>query len=73
MNSGNGTAVVPFKAADADGPAPAVSCVPASANCSISGSSVVLTGLTPGANFFTIKAQDAGGKKTFAHFVLDVE
>jgi len=71
--SSDGTATVPFVAADADGPAPTVSCVPASPNCSIQGSSVALSGLSLGTHFFTIKAQDAGGKKTFAHFVVDVQ
>jgi hypothetical protein len=33
----------------------------------------MLTGLASGAHFFTIKAQDAAGKKTFAHFVVDVQ
>jgi hypothetical protein len=72
LTSGDGRAVVPFTAADPDGPAPVVSCIPASANCSIVGSTVVLTGMASGAHFFTIKAQDAGGKSTFAHFVVDV-
>ena len=71
--SSDGTAVVPFAAADADGPMPTVSCVPASANCAIQGWNVVLTGLASGTHFFTIKAQDAGGKKVFAHFVVDVQ
>jgi hypothetical protein len=34
---------------------------------------VVLTGLTPGTHFYTIKAQDGGGKKRFAHFVVDAQ
>ncbi len=68
-----GTAAIPFTAADADGPAPVVSCVPATANCAIAGGQVVLMSLAPGANFFTIKAQDANGKKAFAHFVVDVQ
>jgi hypothetical protein len=72
--SSDGTATVPFTAADPDGPpAPVVSCVPASPNCSIAGGNVVLTGLASGTHFITIKAQDAGGKKTFAHFVVDVQ
>jgi hypothetical protein len=71
--SSDGSAVVPFAAADADGPTPAVSCVPASANCAIQGWNVVLTGLVTGTHFITIKAQDAGGKKVFAHFVVDVQ
>jgi hypothetical protein len=71
--STDGTAQVPFTAADPDGPAPVVSCVPASANCSVSGTNVVLTGLASGTWFFTIKAQDAGGKKAFAHFVVEVQ
>jgi hypothetical protein len=71
--STDGTATIPFTAADSGSPAPVVSCVPASANCSISGGNVVLTGLAPGTWFFTIKAQNAGGKKAFAHFVVEVQ
>jgi len=71
--SGDGSATVRFTAADPDGSKPVVSCVPASANCSIVGTNVVLKGLPLGANFITIKAQDAGGKKDFAHFVVDVQ
>ena len=71
--SSDGTAVVPFAAADVDGPMPTVSCVPVSANCAIQGWNVVLTGMASGTHFFTIKAQDAGGKKVFAHFVVDVQ
>ena len=33
----------------------------------------VLTGMASGTHFFTIKAQDYGGKKVFAHFVVDVQ
>ncbi len=73
LTSSDGTAMVLFTAADPDGPAPVVSCVPASANCAINGNNVMLTGLASGTHFFTIKAQDAGGKKTFAHFVVDVQ
>jgi hypothetical protein len=71
--SNDGTALVPFTAADADGPWLTVSCVPASANCAIQGWNVVLTGMASGTHFFTIKAQDSGGKKVFAHFVVDVQ
>ncbi|MBZ5619489.1 MAG: hypothetical protein LAQ69_12310 [Acidobacteriia bacterium] len=71
--SSDGSAVVPYTAADPDGPAPVVSCVPASANCSITANDVALTGLASGTHFFTIKAEDAGGKKTFTHFVVDVQ
>jgi hypothetical protein len=71
--STDGSAVVPFAAADPDGPPPAVSCVPASPSCAISGGAVVVEGLAPGTHFFTVKAEDAGGKKAFAHFVVDVQ
>ncbi len=73
LTSTDGTAAVLFTAADGNGAAPTVSCVPASANCSIVGTRVALTGLASGTHFFTIKAQDSGGKKTFAHFVVDVQ
>ena len=71
--SADGSADVPFIADDPDGTTPVVSCVPASANCSISGGSVILAGLASGTHFFTVKAEDAGGKKAFAHFVIDVQ
>ena len=70
--SPNGCAVVPFTTGDSDGLPPTVSCVPASENCIISSGSVVLSGLSPGTHFMTIKAEDARGKKAFAHFVVDV-
>jgi hypothetical protein len=73
VSSSDGAAVVHFIASDADGPAPTVSCVPASANCAIQGGNAVLTGLASGAHFFTLKAEDALGKKAFAHFVVDVQ
>ncbi len=71
LTTTNKTATVAFRASDADGSAPTVSCVAPSASCAISSRKVVLTGLATGSNFVTIKAQDAGGKKTFAHFVVD--
>jgi hypothetical protein len=71
--SSDGSATMPFTAADADGAAPTVACVPASSNCSISGKNVVLRGVSSGTHFITIKAQDAGGKKAFATFVVDVK
>jgi len=72
LRSSNGTATVPFSAGDRDGTSPTVSCVPASTNCTIGTGAVLLSGLTSGSHFFTIKAQDLAGKKTFAHFVVDV-
>ncbi len=72
LASSYGSALVPFVASDPDQAAPpAVSCVPASPSCAVVGSSVVLSGLATGTHFFTIKAEDAGGKKAFAHFVVD--
>jgi hypothetical protein len=73
VTSSDGSAVLPFTAGDANGAAPTVSCVPASANCAIQGGNAVLTGLASGAHFFTLKAEDAGGKKAFAHFVVEVQ
>ena len=72
LTSTDGTASVPFTAADPGGAAPLVSCVPASPNCAINGTNVDITGLSTGTYFFTIKAEDAAGKKAFAHFVVDV-
>lgn len=72
--SHDGSAQVPFVAIDPDGfNPPTVSCVPASAGCTTAGSVVTLSGLAPGAHFLTIKAQDPGGKKAFAHVVVDVK
>jgi len=68
----NGSALLRFVAADANGTSPTVSCVPASSNCSVSPGSVNVSGLAQGTHFFTFKAEDAGGKKAFAHFVVDV-
>jgi hypothetical protein len=73
LSSLDGSAVVPFVAADGNATIPVVSCVPVSPNCAIQPGNVVLTGLPSGTHFFTIKAQDAGGKKVFAHFVIDVQ
>ena len=70
--SKDGTATVNFIATDPDGVAPVVTCVPASVNCTVANSAVRLTNLPKGTNFFTIKAQDGGGKRSFAHFVVDV-
>lgn len=70
--SGDGTAVMPFTASDPDGPLPAVSLVPSSANATIGSNSVSFQGLAAGTHFFTLKAQDAAGKKAFTHFVVDV-
>lgn len=73
LTSSDGSAMVSFTAVDPDGPSPMVSCVPVSPNCLVEGNNVVLTGLPSGSNFITIKAQDTGGKKAFAHFVVDVQ
>jgi hypothetical protein len=71
--STDGAAVVNFVAADPDGPAPVVSVIPASTSCSIVGGTVQIAGLPDGVHFFTLKAVDAGGKKTFGHFVVEVQ
>lgn len=71
LTSSSGSVSVPFVASDTTGDTVTVSCVPNSANCAISGSNVSITGLTAGTYFFTIKAEDSGGKKVFAHFVVD--
>ncbi|MES2933520.1 MAG: Ig-like domain-containing protein [Pseudomonadota bacterium] len=70
--STDGNASFPFIASDLDGPAPAVSVIPSSANASISNGQVQIQGLSLGTHFFTLKAQDAWGKKAFTHFVVDV-
>jgi hypothetical protein len=70
--STDGSATVPFTALDADGPAPTVSVVPSSARASVAAGAVRLQGLPLGTSFFTVKAEDALGKKAFAHFVVDV-
>ena len=71
--STDGSATIYFTATDADGPAPTVSCVTPAATCTVTSNSITVTDLAPGAHFLTIKAQDAGGKKCFAHFVVDVQ
>ena len=68
----DGTASFAYVAADADGALPAVELVPGSANATVGGGTVDFAGLPPGTHFFTLKAEDAGGKKTFTHFVVDV-
>jgi|GEM_PF-6891251 len=68
----DGMADVGFAASDSDGPAPTVSLVPASAFAQVAADHVALTGLPSGVHFFTLKAEDALGKKDFAHFVVEV-
>ena len=70
--STDGSAVINFTATDPDGPTPAVSVVPASNCCAVVGSTVQVMGLPDGVHFFALKAQDAGGKKAFAHFTVEV-
>jgi len=73
MLSSDGAAQISFDASDADGPTPIVSCVPVSANCQITGNNINLSGLGLGAHFLSVKAQDSAGKKSFEHFVIDVQ
>ncbi|MEO6993745.1 MAG: hypothetical protein ABI273_08965, partial [Lacunisphaera sp.] len=68
----DGTATVTFSASDPDGPAPTVALVPASTQATVIGSSVQLSGLPGGVHFFTLEASDAGNKRMFAHFVVEV-
>ena len=71
--SADGTAAVNFVAADPDGTTPTVSVTPAT-NCgSVVGSTVQFSGLPDGVHFFTLKAIDVGGKKTFGHFTVEVQ
>jgi hypothetical protein len=70
--STDGAAVIPFVTADPDGTAPAVSVLPASLGAVVGSGHVTLAGLAPGTHFLTIKAEDAMGKKAFAHAVVDV-
>lgn len=71
--SNDGNATVNFVASDSDGPTPTVVVVPTSNRCTVGASSVVLTGLPNGVFFYTLKATDSGGKKTFGHFVVEVQ
>ena len=73
VTSSDGAAVVNFVAADPDGAAPTVSVVPASSACAIVGSTVQISGLPDGVHFFTLKTVDAGGKKVFGHFIVEVQ
>lgn len=70
--SSDGTAALTYTALDADGPAPTVSLVPAAPEATLGAGMVVLQGLSVGTHFFTLKAEDAFGKKAFTHFVVDV-
>ncbi len=74
LTSSDGTATTSFTAADPDGPAPTVSCVPADPHVTVDavGGTLQFSGLTSGTHFFTFKAEDALGKKAFAHLVVDV-
>ena len=72
VQSTDGSATISFTAADPDGPAPTVSVVPASSLVTVQSSTVQLAGLPDGVFFYTLKAVDAGGKKTFGHFVVEV-
>jgi hypothetical protein len=72
LQSNDGSAIVNFVASDPDGPTPTVSVVPATACCTVVGNTVQISGLPDGTSFFTLKAVDSGGKKAFAHFVIDV-
>lgn len=70
--SRDGTATLTFTAQDADGPAPAVSLVPAVPAATMGAGTLMLQGLSVGTHFFTLKAEDEFGKKAFTHFVIDV-
>lgn len=71
VTSATGDASVGFSATDTAG-SPAVTLVPASTHATVGSSVVHFTGLPDGVHFLTLKAQDAGGKKTYAHFVVEV-
>jgi hypothetical protein len=71
--SSDGSAVIGFSASSTGGPAPAVTVLPASTQCSVAGSTVSVTGLPDGVHFFTLKAANAAGKSTFCHFVVEVQ
>lgn len=71
VSTTNGSATFTFTVSDSDGGAPTVTCVPTSSSCSIRGSNIELTGLGIGTHFFTVKATDSGGKKSFSHVVVD--
>ncbi len=71
--STDGTATIGFSASDPDGPAPAVSVVPASTQSAVVGNTVQLSSLPDGVHFFTLEAVDSGNKKAFGHFVVEVQ
>ena len=71
--SADGSTSVNFVASDPAGPAPTVSVLPASTQCTVTGSVVHVTGLPDGVHFFTLKAVNAAGKKAFGHFVVEVQ
>jgi hypothetical protein len=70
--STDGTATVAFVAGDPDGTSPSVAIVPASTHCTISGGNVTVSGLPDGVHFFTLKCTDAGNKRAYDHFVVEV-
>ena len=71
--SNDGTATVTFSAGDPEGAILAVSLVPASNHGAVVGNTVQFSGLPNGVHFFTLKAVDAGGKKAFAHVIIEVQ
>ena len=73
FDSADGTVTVPYTAIDPDGAAPTVTCVQPDAPCTVANGAISVSGLSSGAHFFTVKAQDAGGKRVYAHFVVDVQ
>ncbi|MGC4072453.1 MAG: immunoglobulin domain-containing protein [Nibricoccus sp.] len=70
--SSDGAAVIHFTATDGTAVTPVVSVVPASAQCSVGSGTVQISDLPNGVHFFTLKAENAAGKKAFAHFVVEV-
>jgi hypothetical protein len=71
VSTSSSSATVRYTADDPGGPPPTVTCLPDPARCRVQADWVEVSGLQRGANFFTLRAADAAGKKAFASFVVD--
>jgi len=67
-----GTARIDYTVTDPDG-RPRVACIEDGGACDVREDRILVSGLRPGAHFFTVQAKDAGGKTTYDHFVVDVK
>jgi hypothetical protein len=66
------TAQIDYLVIDPDG-RPRVACIEDGGACDVREDRILVSGLRPGAHFFTVQAKDEGGKTTYDHFVVDVK